>query len=656
MIYLNGILLVFFETLFVFVTLALLYNQRRVIGRAPFSMTLGMLLLFYYLTRAADCRVLLPGEFDFEISGIAVYMPLLAALLMVYINEGTLETQRLIIGFAVLYGLYLYVGEVTRVQSNWVGITYNGKVSASALDELIARSREVANVLAAANLLDFFVAPIVYSGLSALHLARFFGILGGLAAAFLGEVMVVAGICWLFELPLQVFDGGLIARLAAVFLLAFLLWGYLALLEKTRPLQRSGTLELLFAFFGSYGRSKQLEMNLREWTERHRLVLENAGELIVTMTPAGKILDANYAAARLLGAASPAELIGTLLLPRLSIMLPSEYQPGSSPDKPRRFRCLIDGNSSHATVCDCSISPLEIGRRRLLVLIGRDITEETKLAEAREKLSNHMAHVQRIESLGMLAGGIAHDFNNFIHAILGHADVITMLHHPTDPDVNRHLEKITAIAEQAGRLTNQLLGFARKGKYQVVELSLPEVIEASLSLLGPQKKRGVELSVRSDRNIAGIRGDSVQMQQVMLNLLLNAIDAMSENAGEKRIRIAAANAEDASSPFAPPPERAGAERSKFVCLEVTDNGSGMDKSVQEHIFEPFFTTKPVGSGTGMGLAMVYGTVSNHNGWIQVRSAPGCGTSFYIYLPKSLEKNGENTIITDITPPMEEKNE
>ena len=392
-------------------------------------------------------------------------------------------------------------------------------------------------------------------------------------------------------------------------------------------------LDILFAFFGSYGRSKELEAHLREWENRYQLVLENAGELILMTDEEGRIVDANLSAVKLLGAESAASLEKRPLFPRLRVISPPEFQLDRVPAAPVRFRCILDEQSSRAVTLACTLSPIRLRGQTLLVLIGSDITEETRLAAEKERLSEQLTHSQRIESLGLLAGGIAHDFNNYIHAILGHVDVITLLYPPENPEVTAHLEKISGIAEQAGHLTSQLLGFARKGKYRVTDVDIRKTIESSLALLGPNKRQ-VEISFRTIPGMPAVRADSLQLQQVLLNLMLNAIDAMEQNEGEQRLTLFAGPATEAPLPFSPPADHPGARPEDYIFIQVADNGCGMDRATIEKAFEPFFTTKPVGRGTGMGLAMVYGTVSHHQGWIQLESTPGAGSNFCIFLPCS----------------------
>ena len=448
-----------------------------------------------------------------------------------------------------------------------------------------------------------------------------------LLGALLSQIIAL-----IYGLPASFFNGNFIARLIAGFWLAVMLGIYLAKIEVDIRSGGKSPLDILFAFVGSYSRSKELEANLREWTDRYRLVLENAGEMIVMLTSDGRIIDANFSAARLLGSANPGELTNRRLFPRMRVLDRPGLTLGAELDGPVRFQCRLDEKSPESKLLSCSLSPMRIRGQLLLVLIGRDVTEESKLAEEKARLAEQLVHSQRIEALGMLAGGIAHDFNNYIHAILGHIDVINYLHQPDDPEVLNHLEKISTIAEQAGHLTSQLLGFARKGKYQVTDLDLRQLLENSLGLLGPRKQRDLSVSVDVPDDLKPVRADSLQLQQVMLNLMINAIDAMANNKGEQILTITAGPADASPVPLEPPPERAGINPADYLFIRVSDNGCGMTEATQRKLFEPFFTTKPVGKGTGMGLAMVYGTVTNHQGWIQLESAPGVGTTFYLFLP------------------------
>ena len=628
----HALLLTFLEMTFIFVGLGLLYSQRRTIGSVPFYMSMGLLLLFSHFISAADIRAVLFGTYDFEVGRVVVFLPILTAYLMVYITEGTLAAQRIIIGAAVLFGLYLYLGELTRLQCNWYGFSLTSGTEALTLDSLFAGSRESMNVVALMHLFDFLILPIAYTRLKNFGLRRSFAILSALLTPLLFGMLLSQVSAWAYGIPFTFFDGNFLARLIGGFWQGVLLSIYLSKIEVDVRSGSKSPLDILFAFVGSYGRSKELEENLREWTDRYRLVLENAGEMIVMLNREGRIVDANFSAARLLGCEKPDELENRLLAPRVQIIDRPGLELGGELESPVRFQCRLDPGTPMEKLLSCSLSPIQIRGQLLLVLIGRDITEENRLAEEKARLAEQLVHSQRIEALGMLAGGIAHDFNNYIHAILGHVDVINFLHHPDNPEVVDHLEKISTIAEQAGTLTSQLLGFARKGKYQVTDLDLRQVFENSLGLLGPRKQRDLSISVEVPDGLGPVRADALQLQQVMLNLMINAIDAMENNPGEQILTIEAGPASSSPVPLEPPPERGTVDPADYLFIRVTDNGSGMTDETRKKLFEPFFTTKPVGQGTGMGLAMAYGIISNHQGWIQFKSAPGKGTSFYLFLP------------------------
>ena len=332
--YLHALLLTFLELTFIFVGLALLYSQRRAIGKAPFFMSLGLLLLFSHFIGAADLRVTLIGTLDFQVGNTIIFLPILAALLMVYITEGTLAAQRTIIGIVVLYGLYLYIGEITRLECNWLGFSITSGLPAAALDHLLGESRNSMNLVALSHLLDLFVLPIAYTRLKNFGLNRFFCVCGGFLVTQLIGTALFLGIATAIGLERTVLDGNFIARLIASVWLAVMTTIYLEKLEVDIRSGEKSPLDILFAFIGSYGRSKELEANLREWEDRYRMVLENAGELIIMLNPAGRIIDANIAAGKLLGVENPAQLINQLLYPRIRLLDSGIVHLGSVPEQP----------------------------------------------------------------------------------------------------------------------------------------------------------------------------------------------------------------------------------------------------------------------------------------------------------------------------------
>ncbi|MCB0319152.1 MAG: response regulator, partial [Bdellovibrionales bacterium] len=259
--------------------------------------------------------------------------------------------------------------------------------------------------------------------------------------------------------------------------------------------------------------------------------------------------------------------------------------------------------------------PLRLSDEEESVVLGvsTDITKQ-------KELQSQLFHAQKMEAVGQLAGGIAHDFNNLLTGILGYATLIKS----KDLEDNEHFsiaDKLIKAAERAAELTQKLLGFARKGKNQNIPINLHSIIEETVSMLD----RIIEDNVRIKLDLSDfdpvIRGDPTQIQQVVLNLALNARDAMSESLGGTNGGVL-----NISTKFNKHNEE------KYVVLTFEDTGCGIPKSIQSRIFEPFFTTKPNRRGTGMGLAMVYGIVENHGGKISIKSITGEGTSFEIVFP------------------------
>jgi PAS domain S-box-containing protein len=267
-----------------------------------------------------------------------------------------------------------------------------------------------------------------------------------------------------------------------------------------------------------------------------------------------------------------------------------------------------------------TLSPVkdEDGKVVSVTVISKDITE-------RKRLETQLQHSQRMEAIGTLAGGIAHDFNNVLMAIQGHTSVVLADMPPQDPHF-RNLAGIEDMIERGAELTRQLLGFARGGKYEVKPTDLNEIIEKSCEMFGRTKKE-VELHTKQQKEIWPVEVDQAQIEQVLLNLYVNAWQAMPQG-GDLYVETSHVGLdEDYATPL-------GVEPGNYVKISVTDTGVGMDKATQERIFDPFFTTKEMGRGTGLGLASAYGVIKNHDGIIDVLSEEGKGTTVNIYLPAS----------------------
>jgi signal transduction histidine kinase len=263
---------------------------------------------------------------------------------------------------------------------------------------------------------------------------------------------------------------------------------------------------------------------------------------------------------------------------------------------------------------------------RLIPAIQREL-REAELRQERERLERQVQQLHKFETIGRLAGGIAHDFNNVIGAILGWAELCSQ---ETQPGTHLHdrIHKIMEQADRAAALTSQLLSFARRQFLQPKRIDLNTHVLQCVSLLRRVIGENISIEVQTARDLHVALADPSQMDQVMMNLCLNARDAMPDGG---KLVLETNNIEITEKycrlfPYAQP--------GSHVVISVTDTGTGMDAETIEQIFEPFFTTKEMGKGTGLGLATVYGIVKQHGGFINVQSEPGKGTTFEIYLPAS----------------------
>jgi PAS domain S-box-containing protein len=267
-----------------------------------------------------------------------------------------------------------------------------------------------------------------------------------------------------------------------------------------------------------------------------------------------------------------------------------------------------------------SVSRDERGEVAWVIGTGIDITEQRQLEE-------QLRHIQKMDAIGTLAGGIAHDFNNIIQAIMGYTAVLK----DRIGDAAAGVEEIDSIERaglRASELTTQLLGFARGGKYEVRPIDLNQVVEKIVSMIRHTFDRSIEIRTKLGGGLSAVEGDAGQLEQTVLNLCINARDAM-RNGGTLTLET---THETFSGDEEEDPE--GALRGKYVSLTLSDTGVGIPPENIPRIFEPFFTTKEPGKGSGMGLAMAYGIVKNHGGHMDVRSVPGGGATFRVLLPAS----------------------
>jgi signal transduction histidine kinase len=270
--------------------------------------------------------------------------------------------------------------------------------------------------------------------------------------------------------------------------------------------------------------------------------------------------------------------------------------------------------------------------------------ERKSVEEEKEKIQAQLYQAQKMEAIGVLAGGIAHDFNNLMTAIQGFTDVLMMKTEESDPSM-RALQQIRSSASSAADLTRQMLLFSRKQPMEFSPVQLNKTIENLLKMLHRLIGEDITVGTSLEPELWLTRADIGTLEQVLVNIVINAKEAMPEGG---QITIKTANVIlDTNSIRSIPEARAG----RFIKLTVSDVGIGMDDEILQHIFEPFYTTKDLSKSTGLGLSVVYGIVKQHQGWINVASKPGKGTTFDIYFPaqpiKSTKKQNEEISLAEL---------
>jgi signal transduction histidine kinase len=276
-----------------------------------------------------------------------------------------------------------------------------------------------------------------------------------------------------------------------------------------------------------------------------------------------------------------------------------------------------------------------------VVLVARDITERVHAEEQRTRLENQLLQAQKIESIGRLAGGIAHDFNNMLMPIMGYAELLRDDLARDDPR-QASVDQIVKAAERSRDLVRQLLAFARKQTLEMKPVDLNAVIRAFEPMLRRTLHENITLELRPASTLGSIRADIGQLEQIVMNLAVNAQAAMAQG-GALVIETSETTFDDEYLKSHP-----GVAPGSYVVMSVSDTGAGMDKDTLDQIFEPFFTTKDAGKGSGLGLATVDGIVKQHGGNVQVYSERGYGTLFRIYFPRLGEAIAPTTQVLEMT--------
>ena len=264
------------------------------------------------------------------------------------------------------------------------------------------------------------------------------------------------------------------------------------------------------------------------------------------------------------------------------------------------------------------------------LFILRDISEK-------KRVEAQMHYIERMEAIGTLAGGIAHDFNNLMMGMLGNISLTLYDIGPDDP-IYKRLKTVERLIQSGSELTSKLLGYARKGKYELKLIDLNKIIKESSATFGRTRKE-IVISTDLAEDLYPVKADESQIEQVLINLFINAADAMS-GGGDLFLQTAnVTHNEMKGSPYTP-------KHGKYIMIKVKDNGTGMDQETVKRIFQPFFTTKDMGLGSGLGLASTYGIVKGHGGYIDVESEKGHGSVFSIFIPAEEESVQKDRIVSE----------
>lgn len=385
----------------------------------------------------------------------------------------------------------------------------------------------------------------------------------------------------------------------------------------------------------------ELERNRAEEALRlsntyNRSLIEASLDPFCVIALDGKINDVNSATEQITGYCRK-EIIGTHFTDYVTDQKKAEEGFRNALDEglARNYSLQIRHRDGHITpvLYNASVFRSDNGEPQGVIAVARDITEQNKL-EAK------LLHSQKMEAIGLLAGGIAHDFNNIITGIIGFSTLIDM-HMAKDDPLRDHLNHVLSCADRAAELTKSLLAFGRKQVMNPQPIDLNRIINKTEKFLERIIGEDVDIRMNFHQGELMVYADSGQIEQVLMNLATNARDAMPAGGtltiATDRVRLddafVAAHGYGASG--------------QYALLTVTDSGEGMDDETCRQIFDPFFTTKEIGKGTGLGLAVVYGIVKQHDGYVTVDSEPGGGTTFRIYLPLAMvfEKEGKADVMT-----------
>jgi PAS domain S-box-containing protein len=408
----------------------------------------------------------------------------------------------------------------------------------------------------------------------------------------------------------------------------------------------TGTFLLYLLLFGLiWGAARQIDkqdIEIKSSEERFRNLIHSAQDGIVSADRSGRIFLINQAAEKIFGYEKD-ELHNLSFIQLFKNDGNSDFadeisnfvESGDKVTTGKSYELLGMHKSGQTLPLEVSLSVSGDQDSMMLTGIIRDITDKKHAEEQHEKLQTQLIQMQKMETVGRLAGGIAHDFNNILSAIIGYSELL-LSDLPDDSQAYQDVETIKNSGEKAALLTGQLLAFSRKQVLKMQPVDLNAVIEGMVKIINRLIGENINLELDLIPGISSINADQGQLEQIILNLAVNARDAMP-NGGNLLIETNEAQLEKEYVDYHP-----DAKLGRHVLLILSDTGVGMDDHVKQQIFDPFFTTKERGKGTGLGLSTVYGIVKQHESQIYVYSEPGMGTTFKLFFPVSEYAAGEDS--------------
>lgn len=652
-LYLDAYLLCFFELTFISMLFMLLHSLREHIGLIPFYLAIGGLFIFSNFVNAAGINI----NFDpigINVATTILYMPFLSALLIVYAVNGTLSAQRFAIACISLSATFFFLSHITSLQTQWAGFTtpeYNSRF----FQQILNISKHESAATLSAILTDFIVLPVTFQLLKNKKLSDFWAIICSFAGTMVIDTFIIAltsSSANATTMPFWEYTRFLYTtRIIPVIWVGFLTATYLKFTDREQEnKEERSAFDYIKAMVSTYSKSSIIDRYSQEWDDRYKVFFNNSQDIILMVKENGLIMEANKAAAELFH--YPRQEMQDMSISRL--ITPSDQKIDNLPeafiahketneawpatwnrlikkwrnDKSLTHQWLMNDSQGQPLFTDWCSSIVEAGNSKIALLCGRDLSEKTLLEFDKETLVHQLAHSQRLEAIGRLAGGVAHDFNNLLHSIQGSLDNLDSKDSAKQQSL---VNNMNHAIDKAGNLTGQLLGFAQKGKFAPKKCDLGELALNAFKLFEPTGRKKCKLRKAISPDPMIIKADGTQIEQVILNLLINAGDAM-ENTENAKVSLRV----EVCGTFLLGWENApmGAKTSDYFAIRIKDNGPGIPDELKNQIFEPFFTTKDVGKGTGMGLAMAYGTITNHNGWIHLESSEGLGAEFTIFLPKA----------------------